>query len=163
MHGPQPLPRGPGETSATFCPQTSPEVAGCPTLHLTTGHPPGRGGVGVGGPSPLHLQSRPSSRQARQCVGSPRLIPLAKSVQASRAGWRRLSRCPGEGADIPRHQEGKAGGEGRGEEGASGRMSRIPGFSGRLYTCAKASRGAPDTGRELGFTHPQGTDTPSSW
>lgn len=75
--------------------------------------------------------------------GLPKVDPIgrtdSKSVQASRAGWRRLSRGPGEGADIRRHQEGEAGGEGRGEEGASGRMSRIPDFSGRFYTCAKAS------------------------
>ena len=75
--------------------------------------------------------------------GVPRVDPIgrtdSKSAQVSRAGWRRLSKGPGEGANIPRLQGGEAGGEGRGEEGVSGRMDRIPGFSGRFYPCAKAS------------------------
>lgn len=79
----------------------------------------------------------------RTVCGVPRVDPIgrtdSKSAQVSRAGWRRLSKGPGEGADIPRLQEGEAGGEGRGEEGVSGRMGRIPGFSGRFYPCAKAS------------------------
>ena len=123
----------------------------------------GWGGWSITSPPPI-TSIFPSGRTV---CGLPKVKPIgrtdSKSVQASRAGWRRLRRCPGERADIPRHQEGEAGGEGRGEEGASDRMSRIPGFSGRFYTCSKASQGAPDTGRKLGFTHPQGTDTPSTW
>lgn len=142
MHGPQPLPRGPGETLATFCPWTSPEVAGCPALHLITSHPPGWGRqVGV-----VHYLSPPILflfPSGRTVCGVPRVDPIgrtdSKSAQVSRAGWRRLSKGPGEGANIPRLQGGEAGGEGRGEEGVSGRMGRIPGFSGRFYPCAKAS------------------------
>lgn len=84
--------------------------------------------------------------------GVPRVDPFgrtdSKSAQVSRAGWRRLSKGPGEGADIPRLQEGEAG-EGRGEEGVSGRMSRIPGFSGRLPMCQgflRSSRHLEGTG-----------------